>query len=183
MARISYPTNLSPETADLLRRNGSLNVNLMMAHALPILDGFSKLGRGILRKGKLDPSLRELAILRVGVRCRSDYEWHQHVDFARAVGTREEAIQAVRNNDLSALTEIERVIVDFADEFVGDHEVSPETLARADRSLDAERLVELTITCGYYVMTAGFLKTFAVDIESSPPLGATVAADLRARKP
>ena len=181
MARIPYPTDLSQETQDLLVRNGSLNVNRLMAHSLPVHEGFSKLGRAILAKGKLDPALRELAILRIGVNCQSEYEWRQHVGYARAVGTREAAIQAVRSNRLEDLNDVERVVVDFADEIFRNQQASEATFARAAQRFDHERLVELAMTCGFYIMTAGFLKTFAVEAEDTPPLGETVAARLAAK--
>jgi alkylhydroperoxidase family enzyme len=182
MARIPYPEAPTPETAEFLVRLGSLNVNRMMSHAAPVLEGFAKLGLGILRKGKLDPALRELAILRVGVNCASEYEWHQHVGFARAVGAREAAIEAVRTGRYEELEELEQIVVAFADEICRDRGASAQTLARAQLHFDAERLVELTMTCGYYIMTAGFLKTFDIEAETTAPLGETVAARLAAQK-
>ena len=178
MARIPYPENPTPETAALLVKLGSLNVNRMMSHALPVLDGFSRLGLGLLRKGKLDPALRELAILRIGVNCKSEYEWHQHVGFARAVGTREIAIEAARTGEYEALDELEQIVLAVADEIFLDRAVSRVTFERAQSHFDAEPLVELVIACGYYIMTAGFLKTFEIEAESTPPLGETVAARL-----
>ncbi|MET0988623.1 MAG: carboxymuconolactone decarboxylase family protein, partial [Steroidobacteraceae bacterium] len=86
MARVSYPSNLSPEITDLLSRRGALNVMRMMAHAPGVMTAYSQLGVTLLRKGKLDPVLRELAILKIGLLCESEYEWHQHASIARTVG-------------------------------------------------------------------------------------------------
>ena len=36
------------------------------------------------------------------------------------------------------------------------------------------------MTGGYYVMTAGFLNTFEIEAETTPPLGETVARRLAA---
>ena len=47
--------------------------------------------------------------------------------------------------------------------------------------LSLEELVELSMTCGYYIMTAGFLRSFEIEIEATPPLGATIAAGLASR--
>ena len=44
-----------------------------------------KLG-ALLRRGELDPRLREIAILRVGMLCGAGYEVHQHRWVARRVG-------------------------------------------------------------------------------------------------
>jgi alkylhydroperoxidase family enzyme len=178
MARVPYPEHLSEEAQALVARNGNLNVNRMMAHAFPVVDGFARLGWALLRKGKLDPALRELAVLRIGVNCGSAYEWRQHVGFARAVGTREVAIQAARSGAFAELNELERLVVDFADQIYARQEVDEATLARARQHLDEERLVELTMACGYYVMTAGFLKTFGIEIEDGAPLGEQVAGDV-----
>src|SRR5438477_3796210 len=65
---------------------GVLNIYRALSHAPEAMRRFMSLGRQFLVRGKLDPKLRELAILRAGFLCRSEYELAQHIDFARRVG-------------------------------------------------------------------------------------------------
>src|SRR5205085_7628567 len=52
-------------------------------------------GGKLLGGGKLPPRDRELLILRTGWRCRSEYEWGQHVRLARDAGLTDEEIRRV----------------------------------------------------------------------------------------
>ena len=69
MARIPYPdpTELSEETTEFLGRLPALNIFRMLAGADGLLPAFSRFGNHLLNRTELDPVLRELAILRVGV--------------------------------------------------------------------------------------------------------------------
>jgi alkylhydroperoxidase family enzyme len=174
-----YPEKLNAELKAALDKNANLNVSRMMAHSPAVFEGFGRMGWAILRKSKLDPALRELAILRVGVNCASAYEWGQHVDLARAVGTREAAITAARSGEFSALTPLERLAVEFADQICNRARVEAATFERARSFLDAEELVELTMACGFYLMTAAFLNSFDIEMETDVrPLGEVVASGL-----
>ncbi|WP_084399748.1 carboxymuconolactone decarboxylase family protein [Henriciella aquimarina] len=175
MARIPYPQNLTAETREKLSRLGNLNVTRMMSHAEPVMDAYAKLGVAILRRSKLDPKLREIAILKIGLLCESEYEWHQHEPYARAVGVSEEAIGGLASGELDPLSEMEKLVAAFASETFLQKRVSDETFKAISRHLSHEELVELSLTCGYYIMTAGYLRTFDIEIEDGPALGHTVA--------
>ena len=178
MARIPYPdpTSQSPEILDRLKRLGSLNVTRMMSHAEGAMVNFSKLGASLLFKGTLDPVLRELVILRVGQLCGSEYEWHQHVSVARAVGMDEATLQAIADKNLSALAPEQQCALRFAEEIKQDSGASARTFAQVQEHFTPEQIVELSLVTGYYIMTAGFLRSFAIEIEDTPPLGESIKA-------
>ena len=73
MARLPYLDlkDLAPEHHDLLARK--INLNQLLAHSPEAARAFGKLGGHIRFKSKLDPRLRELAILQVGYSTRSPY--------------------------------------------------------------------------------------------------------------
>src|SRR4029453_9053603 len=52
-------------------------------------------GNHVLFKSTLSARERELAILRVGWLCRSEYEWGQHAEIGRAIGLGDEEISRV----------------------------------------------------------------------------------------
>ena len=178
MPRIAYPepAKQSEEVLDRLRRTGSLNVNRMMSHAEGPMMAYSKLGTQLLLKGKLDPVLREIVILRIGQLCGSEYEWHQHVSVARAMGMDTATLQAVTDKSFEALTEAQQIAVTIAEEIKRDHGAREETIAKASTHFSPEELIELLLVAGYYIMTAGLLLSLDIEIEDGPPLGDTMAA-------
>lgn len=74
-----------------------LNLYKMMAHTPVIGLEFLRLGSAILFNGVIPPTLRELAILRVGILNKANYEYTQHVKVALMVGVRQEQIDALAN--------------------------------------------------------------------------------------
>ena len=62
-----------------------LNLYKMMAHSPEIGLQFLRLGSVILFKGIIPPKLRELAIVRVGILNKANYEYTQHVRIALMV--------------------------------------------------------------------------------------------------
>lgn len=178
MARIPYPAedSLDPEIADRLARMGSLNVNRMMAHAPTLMVAYSKLGAALLRKGTLEPTVRELVILRIGVLCDSDYEWYQHVSVGRAVGLPDDKINAMKSGDFSLLSERECLAVAYAEDIRRQGRVSDGIFERARAEFTPGELVELNLLAGFYIMTAGHLLTMEIEAEDTPPLGETMKA-------
>ena len=176
MARLPYPdpAQQSDEIRERLARLGSLNVTRMMSHSEGAMQAYSRLGTFLLRKGQLDPVLREIVILRVGQLCGSEYEWYQHVSVARAVGMDEDTLSAIEAETFDRLGERERIAVRMAEEIAHDRGASDETMRAAALNFTSEELVELVLVAGYYIMTAGFLLSFGIEIEDTPPLGASM---------
>jgi alkylhydroperoxidase family enzyme len=75
MARLPYldKRDLKPEDQGLLSRD--INLYRVLVHNPEAMRAFSGLGGYIRHRTKLDPRLRELAILQVGWLARSPYEW------------------------------------------------------------------------------------------------------------
>ena len=178
MATIPYPDSAiqSPEVLDRLARIGSLNVTTMMSHAENVMLTYSRMGTALLLKGTLDAVLREAVILRIGQLCRSDYEWHQHVSVARAVGMPAGTLQAIGEGNYAALEPRQQLALKVAEEIHRDNGASEETMAEAAAQFSPAELVELCMVAGYYIMTAGFLRSMAIEIEDTPPLGDSMAA-------
>ena len=95
MARVPYlePSDLAPEDQDLLKRPISLFKALV--NSPKAARAFSGLGSYIRYGSKLDPRLRELAILQVGWLARSPYEWSHHVKLGHDFGVTDDDIQAL----------------------------------------------------------------------------------------
>lgn len=168
MARIDYPdpSGLEPGTQDLLAKLPPLNLFRMMAGSERMLKEFVDLGNQILFRSQLDPVLREIAILRVGVLSGASYEVHQHERVGRAVGMSDALIAAVRVGPAATdLDEIQRSVMRFTDDVVANVRAGDETFDAVAAVLSARELQELTLTIGYYMMVSRFLETFDIELE------------------
>ena len=95
MARLPYldKSDLLPEHQDLLARN--LNLYRVLAHSPRAARSLNTLARFIRDGSRLDPRLRELAILQVSYLTRSAWGFSHHVRIGREVGVSAEEIRAV----------------------------------------------------------------------------------------
>jgi alkylhydroperoxidase family enzyme len=95
MARLPYlePDQVAPEYRDMLKRN--TNLHKLLVNSPDMARAFSGIGSYIRFKSKLDPRLRELAILQVGWLEKSEYEFTHHVKIGKEFGVTDEDIQAM----------------------------------------------------------------------------------------
>src|SRR5579864_2451118 len=107
MARLPYldQSDLEPQHRDLLARNISLYRQLV--HSPDALRAFQGLGQYIRFGSKLDPRLRELAILQVGYLARSPYEWSHHVKLGREFGATDDDIRAIGDETAGKPTKLD----------------------------------------------------------------------------
>ena len=82
-----------------------------------------------LFKGRIDPRLRELTILRVMWRCNQSLEWAHHYRLATSAGVSPEEIVAIRAPDPGALGPDVATVARAADDIVDHGHLLPETLA------------------------------------------------------
>ena len=95
MARLPYldRSDLLPEHQDLLARN--LNLYRVLAHSPRAARSLNTLARFIRDGSRLDPRLRELAILQVAYLTRSAWGFSHHVRIGREVGVSDDDIRAI----------------------------------------------------------------------------------------
>lgn len=176
MARLpdADPATMSPETRTLYNKLAPLNIFKVLAHSGPVLDGFIKLGNALLMRGKLDPILREMAIVRAGLLCGSSYEVHQHDKISLDIGMSPEKLKALREGpDAAIFSPLERLVLKFTDEVTTSVRASDQTFAALAAELGPEQMVELTVAIGYYGLVSRFLETMGVEIEQGregPPM-------------
>ncbi|MEX2237324.1 MAG: carboxymuconolactone decarboxylase family protein [Dehalococcoidia bacterium] len=174
MARIPLRTSkdTSGEVSQLLRRLKERGTNLNVMRAIANSDGafrnFLRLGQSLLAHCKLDPRWRELAIMRVAWRNGSDYEWGQHVSFARSAGLSDAEIEAVKDWEPSDLDERSKAVLRFTDE-VDSVALTDETHAGVAAFLDTTEIAELTLSVGFWSMVARFLVGMQIEREPATP--------------
>ena len=96
MARLPYleADQVAPEYRDMLKRN--TNLHKLLVNSPEMARAFSGMGGYIRFKSKLDPRLRELAILQVGWLEKSEYEFTHHVKIGREFGVTDADIASSR---------------------------------------------------------------------------------------
>ena len=181
MARIPYPdpASLAPETRELLAKLGDEPINIfrMLAGGEGLLRAFSRFGNHLLFKTELDPVLREIAILRVGVLSDATYEMYQHDRISRGLGMSEELLAAIRRGpDDPVFDELQANVMRYTDDVVQNVRASDATFQPLLEALGVRQLQELTVTIGFYMLVSRYLETFGVEIEQGQPgLGTTQA--------
>ncbi len=123
-------------------------------------------GKHFLMNNTLPVRVLEIIVLRVAVRAKSAYEWHNHVGYGMNAGLTLEEIAAIRDypegGDWSAA---EGAVLTAVDELIDTHCISDETWARLAGAFDTRQLMDLVFTTGHYVMTSWALSSFGVEIE------------------
>jgi uncharacterized peroxidase-related enzyme len=147
-------------------KNLGVNIFRVMNNAPAAAKGFSSLGSRILGETSLEPKLRELVIDAISVKLACPYEWSHHAKWALDVGASPEELEALKRNDLASLGPLERAVVSYAQK-VDDNTVADADIdALREAGLNDQHIVELTLTAGFYGMTARFLN--AMDVEYDP---------------
>jgi alkylhydroperoxidase family enzyme len=168
MARLPYldRSDLLPEHQDLLARN--LNLYRVLAHSPRAARSLNTLARFIRDGSRLDPRLRELAVLQVSYLIRSAWGFSHHVRIGREVGVTDEEIRAVAEETAGRPTTLEplaKAVLRAAREMTVDLAVSDQTFAELRQELDNERLTDLVVTIAFYNCLARLLETMQVDVE------------------
>src|SRR5256885_5013998 len=121
MARIPYfdRTQATGRAARAYERLPNLNIFAMLGHSGELIDGFTKLGTQILNFSSLDPVLREIAIVRVGVLSGAGYEVYQHERISRQIGMSDVLIAGIHEGpDAAVFTPLQRQVMEFTDDVV-----------------------------------------------------------------
>lgn len=169
MARMDYvdPDSANERVNELLDKLDHKNIFRMLAHSPSHFETYVRMGNAIRFKGELDAELRELAITRTGILCKSEYEVIAHKRIGKGVGLSDEKIAALEEGaDAAVYSEIEKDVLRFADEVVTTDRVSDALMARMQEHLTPGALIELHLSIGFYIMTSKFLVTFGVDLQT-----------------
>ena len=125
----------------------------------------SKLTSYLRYESTFSNRIRELAILATARNLDCPYIWNAHASDAREAGVSDAIIDAIRDRKpLPAMAADERAIVNYCNEFYGNHRVSASTFQIAQEQFGVQHLVELTALMGHYAQTAFFLNAFEVTL-------------------
>ena len=168
MLRLPYPdpSHVPESVRAILAKRPPRNVFRMLSHAPALVPGLMELTGAILYHAKLDPSLRELAILRAGHLCGSAYEVTQHRKIGLAVGLALEKIDGTAcDADPALYSERELLVLRMAEQVVRKVKADDALFAATVKELGSEKTMELLIIIGTYVLLAQVLENAEVELE------------------
>ena len=117
--------------------------------------------------------IREIAILSAARECDSQFEWAAHEREAVRQGVPTATLEVIRNRKpTSGLEPADAIVIDLCRAAYRSHRVPSDLYARALKQFGKQQLVDLVMLMGYYVMTAGLLTTFDMQLDDGvkPPL-------------
>ena len=168
MARVPYlePSDLAAADQDLLKRR--INLFQALVNSPNAARAFSGLGQFIRYGSKLDPRLRELAILQVGWLARSPYEWSHHVKIGHDFGVTDDDMRALIDDTAgrpTRLDDLAKTVLRAAREMTTDGAMSDASFAALQAALGNEQVVDLTVTIAFYNAVVRVLATLQIDVE------------------
>ncbi len=168
MARLPYldPSDLAPENKNLLKR--PINLFRALVHSPNAARGWSTIGNYIRHGSKLDPRLREMAILQVGYLARAPYEWSHHIKIGHDFGVSDDDIHALiaeTEGRATSLNPFDKAVLKAAREMAIDLAISDATFATLRQKLDNEVLTDLVLTIAFYCAVVRVLATMQIDVE------------------
>ena len=155
-----------------------LHVMKMLANAPAAFLPCMRLGGAILGRQKLKPAMRELVILTVSHLERGEYEWVQHVPIAESAGCAKEKIAAIERGEFESpcFDDRERALLRLAREVIENVRADEETVKAANRYFLPQEIVEIIVTCAFYMMLARLTETTRTDVDT--PAGTAVVEEL-----
>ena len=130
----------------------------------------SGIGPGVIRgygagretlETRVGRRLMQLAILVTARTHDSQHDWTMHEPTALEAGVEPELIDIVRHGrPLAGVVERDAALIAFGRELFGDHNVSAETYARAERTFGVQDLVDIVGLMGAHAADAAVLAAF-----------------------
>jgi len=147
-----------------------LNIFRTLAHHPKLLKRWLVFAGHVLRKSALSPRHRELLILRTGWRCRSEYEWGQHVLIGKAVGLGDdEIVRITAGPEAPGWDPLEALLLRAADELHDEQCITDATWDALAGHLDTKQLIDVVFAVGEYTLVSMALNTLGVERDPGVP--------------
>jgi alkylhydroperoxidase family enzyme len=142
------------------------NIFSTAAHHPKLLKNWMVFGTQILNKSTLPARERELLILRTGWLCQAVYEWGQHVAIGKQCGLTDEEIERItKGPNAPGWNDLDKLLLQAADELQSDHCVSDTTWKALSAKLDTKQMLDLLFTVGQYTLVSMVLNSLGVELD------------------
>ncbi len=119
----------------------------------------------VLFKSTLPPRERELAILRIGWLCQSEYEWAQHKIIGSDAGLEAGEIEKIKDGPQGEWSQLDSLVLKATDELHAEKQISEETWTSLLEFWTEQQLMDLVFAVGQYTLVSMALKTFGVPLD------------------
>jgi len=154
-------------TSGSISRAPILNIFRTLAHHPKLLRRWLVFGAHVLAKSTLPPRERELAILRIGWRCRSEYEWGQHAAIGRATGLRDDEIRRIaKGPDAPGWSAFDAAILRAVDDLHDDSFLSDASWSALSAQWSTEQVIDFLFAVGQYTLVSMALNSLGVQLDA-----------------
>jgi alkylhydroperoxidase family enzyme len=154
-------------TSGGVRSGPMLNIFRTLAHHPKLLKRWLVFGGHVLGKSTLPPRERELAILRIGWRCRSEYEWGQHAAIGRACGLSDEEVRRTTEAATApGWSAFDAAIVRAVDELHDDAFLSDTSWSALSAKWSTEQILDFVFAVGQYNLVSMALNSLGVQLDA-----------------
>lgn len=165
------PDQWSPELRRRFDPNGgrrAANVFVTFVRNPPADRLRGPVNQHILNATTLSVRQRELLLMRIGVLCRSEYEWAAHSRLGRQAGmTDADVARIVSGPDSSGGDALETALLRATDELYRDDRVADTTWTAVAKGLDATQLLDMLIAVGGYRATSMAINSAGVQLDAN----------------
>ncbi len=142
------------------------NVFLTLVHHPDLTRRWQVFANHVLFKSTMPGRERELAILRTGWLCDSEYEFAQHRVFGHDEGLTDEEIERVKVGPRAeGWSPIEQAVLEATDELHHDYRISDETWDALGEHWNDQQRMDLVFAVGQYTLVSMALRTFGVPLD------------------
>jgi alkylhydroperoxidase family enzyme len=168
MARVPYidGSTLPPDLRPQLSSNANIVKALSNSPRVAITSG--DVARYIRHGNKLDPRLREMAIIQVGYAAKSAYEYAHHIKIGHDFGVTDDDVRAIADESAGRKTGLDpltKAALRAAREMTHGIAILDETFAELKQHLSDELIVELVFAIATYAGVVRMLASLQVDLE------------------
>jgi alkylhydroperoxidase family enzyme len=148
------------------------HIHRTVANAPNLLRRFVALADELRNGTKLDPKLRELALMTVGRLTGAEYEFVHHWNISLRVGVRREQLEQLADYAASPVfDDQERAVMRYADEATRNVCVSELTFDALRIFLDNQRIMELVMNVAFYNSVVRVIVPCRVELEAEAKKG------------
>jgi 4-carboxymuconolactone decarboxylase len=159
------------------QRHKPLNITTTLARRPEVYADFQPWAQRVFGKSTLPRRQLEIAILRTGFRCRSGYEWEQHVVFALQAGLTKAEIERIKQGaDAPGWSPSDAALIRAADALHDDQFIDDALWGELLAHFSPEQAQDAVFAIAQYTQVAMILNTLGVQLEP----GMTLDPDLKA---
>ncbi len=143
------------------------NVTATMANHPVLAKNWNQFAMHVMGTNTLSPRLREIAIMRIGYLCQSDYELSQHAWISQLAGlTDEEVNHVIVGAAAPQWSPLESAVIKAADELKEANMISDATWLELEKEgLSQHQRMDLIFTIGQYNLVSWALNSLGVQLD------------------